>query len=276
LLPKINKFQHHRNSIEILTDDGKITINIRQIKTGNKVRKVYIPCEKGMKIYRGIIPYLEKLHIDMYGSDLFSFAFLKGRNCIDHAINHIGFKYTLQVDIKDFFENLKYNHVMGIIDNDILDYTLIDGSFRQGIPTSPIISNIAFGKIDNTINDRLTKEISQPGNNGKFTYSRYADDLCISFNSLNLKDKILETMEHTLHVNGFEINKNKTNLQDYNNGMRIITGVSVGEKNIHVPRRTKRKIRAAWHQRKVRSFTGLCMWSEQINKKSVGLNYGAR
>ena len=61
---------------------------------------------------------------------------------------------------------------------------------------------------------------------------------------------------------GLKINERKTNLQDSKNGKVIITGIAVDKNGICATRRTKKKARAAIHQKNLSSLRGLIEWSK--------------
>lgn len=218
-------------------------------------REVYIASENDSRRLRELLPLIEDIFIDI-DNDEVNYAFVKGRNCALNALQHTGRRYTLSLDLKDFFANVRREHVSHIIPSEILDQCLIDGVPHQGLPTSPLIATIAFLACDQKILDSLKK------NGITFVYTRYADDLIFSFDDINHKEKILTIAKKTIEDFGFKINEKKTNLQDSKNGRVIITGIAIDGDKIQPTRRTRRKIRAAKHQNNLESMSGLIEWSK--------------
>src|SRR5690606_29330555 len=108
-------------------------------------------------------------------------GFVKNRNTYSNAKCHLGKKYLLKLDIKDFFESISIDSVRNIfiflgfqesIANYLSKITTLDDKLVQGYSTSPILANIACVKMDNELIDICKKYNA--------TYTRYADDISIS------------------------------------------------------------------------------------------------
>ena len=228
---------------------------VARIPKGNgKFRTIYIASAKDNAQLRKLLPELENI-LKIEDTCKSNFAFLKNKNCVLNAMQHLGFRYTLSMDLEDFFDSILPSHVSDVIPGDLIQQCFIDGNPKQGLPTSPIISNIAFIPSDIKIIDTLKKlGISA-------IYSRYADDLIFSFNDSENEGKIRFLVKQIVEKNGFKINEKKTKLQDAKNGRVIITGVAIDRTGIHATRRTKKKIRAALHQSNESSLVGLKEWS---------------
>ena len=160
------------------------------------------------------------------------------------------------MDLENFFDSITPGHVEGIIPEPIINQCFIDGNPKQGLPTSPIISIIAFLSCDKNIVETLNKL------NINALYTRYADDLIFSFNDQKDEGKIRFIVKQIVEKHGFCINERKTQLQNSKNGRIIITGLAVDNKGIYATRRTKKKIRAAVHQNNESSLVGLIEWSK--------------
>ena len=109
-----------------------------------------------------------------------------------------------------------------------------DSALPQGAPTSPMLSNICFKKVDNTILSFCNKN--------NIIYTRYADDLTFSGDNFNIKN-IIAIITQILKKNGYQINKQKTKVMRPGN-KKIITGIIVNEK-LSISRHLRRKLRAA-------------------------------
>ena len=123
-------------------------------------------------------------------------GFIKGENYISYLESHIGSKYFVRMDIKDFFPSITYDMIKGTFSNLIsfdsdedkegilklvADICTYEGTIPQGVPTSPAISNIVMARID----QRVTKYCHILG----ITYTRYADDMLFSRKTFNFKMK---------------------------------------------------------------------------------------
>lgn len=234
------------------------SFKIRKIdKRNGGVRIIYIPSKYDSERLQNLLPSLQKIYenqINQHSNH--AYAFIKQRNCAMMAAKHIGFQYTLSMDIEDFFDSITEHHLTKFVPKSILDYCLVEGAPRQGLSTSPILSNIAFIPIDELIVDSLER-LGIPA-----VYTRYADDLVFSFNRREFLAPLRKQIELILEVYGFKLNSKKTKIQSASNGRRIITGIGVDEYGIYPTRKTLRKIRAARHQMNVRSLDGLRQWAQ--------------
>lgn len=210
-------------------------------KHNGKFRKVFVPTPSYTKQLNEKRKYLNKILLEQDEYKV-NHAFLAERNSVTNAMQHIGYRYCLQLDIEDFFDSITCESVKGIIDDRVCDLVFVDGVLRQGLPTSPIVSNIAFIPIDQAILN-FVKNLDE-----NIVYTRYADDLTFSFNDIKFKDVIYKRVIKILSTFGFKINNKKTKFQKSVNGNIIITGVAVNEKGIFPTRKTKRKLRALEHQ----------------------------
>lgn len=228
---------------------------ISRIDKGNgKFRQIYIPSEEYKAELRALIPELERI-LEKLDIHKLNYAFQKGRNCVLNALQHTGYGYTLSMDIEDFFNNIGARHLAGLITSEHMDRCLIDGNPKQGLPTSPLIATIAFLRCDSEIHHALSKL------NIKFSYTRYADDLTVSFDDFHHATAISFIIKQAVARHGFQINPTKTRIQRSKNGRRVITGIALSNEGPCATRRTKRKLRAAQHQGNTASARGLREWS---------------
>ena len=167
-------------------------------------------------------------------------GFVRRRSIVDNAYLHVGQEFLLNVDLKDFFDSIKYERIVEnltqkpygfpvSVARTITMLTCILSpkdktiSLAQGSPVAPIISNIVFEQIDRHLyNYCCTKYVK---------YSRYADDLTFSCNRdiLYKNGGFFQTISNILQSNFFFLNKEKTRLRNRNQRQEV-TGVVVNVK----------------------------------------------
>lgn len=179
-------------------------------------------------------------------------GFMPGRSPSTNACYHVGYQYTLSMDLKDFFDTVNESHLTGFLEHHVLSDCLWEGVARQGLPTSPMLANIAACNMDATIKRIATER--------GMVYTRYADDLTISGNDRQNVFDMREIVTQAAADRGFVVNESKTEFQSASAGRRRITGLSVDDM-VHVPRRLRRKSRAARHQGHMGSAEGLIAWA---------------
>lgn len=187
-------------------------------------------------------------------------GFVKGRSIASNADVHVGSRWILNFDIKDFFETITFARIYGRLQANPYNYspsvaTIVahvccnDKKLIQGGPLSPIISNI--------ICDRLDSELVRLCGKYGARYSRYADDITISTrrhkfpseiaslsgapSAVSLGPELLEIVKN----NGFVINDDKTRLLGRHSSQEV-TGLITNEKR-NVPRAFIRQIRCMIH-----------------------------
>ena len=235
-------------------------MNRIEIPKGNgKTRVIWVPTDAEKEIATNVLWKLE----DIYRPRSCVHGFTRGRSPVTNAQAHAGnWRFTLSMDISAFFDNVVVSQVPAAVEEikranlehfqrvmceprEVLKFP--NGYAVQGLPCSPIIANMAMDKADERI--LAVRNLGRFGHN--FVYTRYADDLTFSFNHPNIGKRLEAEVPQILLDYGFELNPSKTHWQESTRGRRRITGVSVGEQKIHLPRDAKRRLRAAEHQAKV-------------------------
>lgn len=228
-------------------------MNITKIpKKSGGFRTIYSPNENEKQILRDKLPLLHDIQDNFCDKNIVQ-GFRKGHNIVTNALMHVGKNYTTCFDLKDFFDSVTEEKLINNGTNLIWhEYNLkglfIDGAARQGLPTSPIVANLAAIAIDAEIVSQL-----QAWN---IVYTRYADDLAFSYDDIATKDILLTVIPKAVKAMGFEINEKKTRTMSAKKGRRIITGIAVDKTDIHVPRKIKRKLRSALHRKKAKTAIG--------------------
>ena len=243
-----------------------INYNVFKInKKNGKNRLIYSVDNDTKNKLKELLPGLERIYNKHNKLDN-NYGFVRGKNCVQNALQHIGNNFTLSMDLENFFDSVTKEHVKNILPNEIIQQCFIDGAPRQGLPTSPIISIIAFLECDKLISMRLQE------NNLNVIYTRYADDMNFSFNTKDDKAKIIFIVTQTVEEFNFKINTRKTKLQNIKNGKIIITGIAIDQNGLYPTRKTKKKIRAAIHQKNYSSEMGLIEWAKCKLPKKIYMN----
>ena len=231
-------------------------------KKPDSYRVIYAPVDYYKKFLKGVIPTLKAIYDEnvIYDCD---HAFLSGRSCITNAKEHIGNRFVLSLDIEDFFDSIRIENIQKYFpDQKLLDFILVDKRVVQGFPTSPYLANISMIDADFRITMFLKKM------DLKAKYTRYADDLYISFSKKEDGKQVIEVVSSILKELGFRLNDSKTTIYDKEKGRAIITGIGVSMEKIYPTRRTLKKIRASIHQENTRSYLGLRAWRNYILKNA--------
>ncbi|MBI4231998.1 RNA-directed DNA polymerase [Candidatus Peregrinibacteria bacterium] len=177
----------------------------------------------------------------------YAHAFVKNRSVLTNALNHVGKKVVVRIDIKNFFPSITNKQVVyalikeGIAKGnaeEIAGFCTLNDKLPQGAPTSPFLSNVVFKQSDYRLAGLARRWL---GKRYATSYSRYADDLIFSSNYEHL-NHIYYPVSKILEDEGFEINDEKFRV--YRNSKRqIVAGVVVNVKP-NILRNERRKLRA--------------------------------
>ncbi len=239
-------------------------IVIRHINTKNKLRKI--------TTYRSIDCPLRNKHTQInefvearFIPSIFSKGYVKKRSIYHNALSHMYNDYFLLLDIKDFFPHIchvqlaeKLYHELNlskpnqISRNECSQLVKLCSTGSRGLPlgfiTSPILSNVYLKEFDGILYGKLKKL----GLNN-IIYTRYADDLTISFRTERLiiepiKEEIMEIVSSLLSRYGLQLNWKKTRFYSLKKSNHVkITGVNIikldnGKRKLTVGRQTKDEV----------------------------------
>lgn len=214
-----------------------------EIKRHKKAsRKICAPSPELLKYQRSKLKELEEAFFKKEKEaniENIMHGFIKDRNCVTAATQHIGYDLTIMMDISAFFDNVTKDHTS--IEDDNL-YS-VEGYCAQGFATSPILANIG---VISTV--AWVKEYLDTVFKDRHAFTMYADDIQISINSDNFieeTDEIIETVKMAFEFAGFTIHPHKTRIRHAKHGYRRILGINVGSDHIQPTRKTLRKARAA-------------------------------
>jgi len=167
-------------------------------------------------------------------------AFIPGKSLRSNVEKHQGKKKIVALDIKDFFDTVKFSQVydvfthMGYCDSVsmlLAKLCVLRNSLPQGAPTSPMLSNMVFFRIDNMLEGYCERR--------GITYTRYADDLIFSGDNINAG--LLIRHVRFLTSKRYELNNKKTKVMGQASA-QYVTGIVVNAK-AQAPRRYRQRIR---------------------------------
>jgi len=193
-------------------------------------------------------------------------AFRRGRSIRTGAEPHVGKKFILKLDLKDFFPSVTAARVRGLliaygysfpvattlavlmteaerqpveVDGEVFHVPVGQRHCVQGAPTSPGICNALLLRLDRRLSGFAKKH--------NLNYTRYADDLSFSGAMDRVQaGKIRSVASRIVSEEGFVINTAKTRLMGQGN-RQTVTGVVVNQ-TLGLSRQERRRLRAAAHQ----------------------------
>ena len=100
----------------------------------------------------------------------------------------------------------------------------------------------------------------------KTEFHIYADDITITTDIVNyqLEEQIKDFVTKTITELKFNIKPTKTRVRYTTHGYVRVLGVNIGKHDMRVPRKIRRKIRAAKHSGGYQSLGGLTTWQNHI------------
>ena len=169
-------------------------------------------------------------------------GFYPGRSILTNASSHAGKAWVLSCDLKDFFPSTKQAMVETVLNRfhgcgtearaAVLRLVCRRGALPQGAPTSPHLANLAFLDGD--------EQLSDLGDAHGLAYTRYADDMTFSGDSLpaDLEERIVEIVDRT----GYRLAKAKTKRMGRHQCQKV-TGLVVND-GVKFARSQRRRLRA--------------------------------
>lgn len=230
-------------------------MRIFKLKKGSKTRTIFCPSKRESFLLKGMKRKLDWLYLKL-GIPESVHGFVYGKNCVTNAKEHVNFNYTISMDLENFFDSIRHYH-LEMVPYHILKQCLVRGAPRQGLSTSPTLSNLALREFDLWV-EQLCFYNTLWGD--KTAYTRYADDITISGDDLASLHTIKRQIIYKLNLMGFKLNQKKTRVQSYKGGRRVITGLAV-DNEVNANRQTRRRLRAAIHQNNQDQINGLKGWT---------------
>lgn len=191
-------------------------------------------------------------------------GFERGQSIVENAAAHVGQAVVIKMDVVDFFPSCKaavvdayfrkigWNQEAAALLTTLCTY---EGCLPQGAPTSPRLSNLIHWPLDARIARRVKRY--------KGSYTRYADDITISFPKDHPKKigRIINVVRFAARKVGLQIHKRGKLRVVRNNRQQRVTGLVVNDK-VNLPRKLRRRLRAVAHH--LRTGKPATMTAEQF------------
>jgi hypothetical protein len=201
-------------------------------------------------------------------------GYVPGRSIVDNARPHVGQGVVINLDLADFFPSISLARVQAVFAGlgwNTEAATILarlctsDGHLPQGAPTSPALSNLVCRRLD----VRLSALLRRYGGR----YTRYADDLTLSLPAFGKNRRLrphrpvrasgpsrrrpagpsralLTTVRAIIEAEGFQLQLKKRVRVQRAHQRQTATGLVVN-RQVNLPRRTRRLIRAMQHRRRL-------------------------
>jgi hypothetical protein len=198
-------------------------------------------------------------------------GFRRGQSIATHAMPHAFMPVVVKMDIRDFFgstssarvhayfRRIGWNNEAAMM---LVDWCTHDGGLPQGAPTSPLLSNAVNFRLDCRItglmnahhqygvprqNPKTLEPIRKPSQVKAF-YSRYADDLTLSFSEDDSASihSLIYVIQSIVEDEGYRLHTRKKLRIMRRHDRQTVTGLVVNE-GVRLPRETRRWLRAVEH-----------------------------
>ena len=236
----------------------------------NKKRTLHEPNVKLKYIQKFILHTILYRSIENYKLDSCVTGFQKNTGIMHNAQPHLNKLAIIKMDIKDFFPSITRTRIYDIFkkyNNFSYEYAYIlshlvtyNNSLPQGAPTSPFLANICANGLDFKINKLI--EVINKKQNMNITYTRYADDITISFDKKFNYDYILNIITDIIFDEGFYPNFKKSKIIK-NNHCQKVTGIVVNNESPSIERKERKKIKFILNiWKKYNIQTAILLWDK--------------
>ncbi|MGY1426354.1 reverse transcriptase domain-containing protein [Lysobacter sp. A289] len=220
-------------------------------KKSGGYRRIASPRKTCRKIQTAVRPVLEEIYRRPDGA----FGFIAGESIVSNAKIHVARRTLINLDLEDFFGSISFYRIRGLFlsqplglpwaaANILAHACTYQGRLTAGGITSPVLSNIIAAGLDK----RLGRLAGRYG----ARYSRYVDDITISFAqpaSRLAEFAQLDDSEHyviaphlagEITAEGFSVNHAKFRVET-GVSRKSVTGLVVNKK-VNIPRRWLRRL----------------------------------
>lgn len=170
-------------------------------------------------------------------------GFCRGRSIASNAAVHSGKRWILNVDLQDFFPEINFGRVRGVLKKHpfnipdaaatvLAQICTDETALPQGAPSSPVLANMVCARLDG--------EMMRLAKTWRLVYTRYCDDITLSSRAFSFPQEIASAsagwtagnvtlgtaLTDVVTRNGFRFNSTKTRLQ-FRTGHQEVTGLTV-------------------------------------------------
>ena len=254
-------------------------------KPNGKYRIITAPCEELKEIQRNFAKVFYNITEDRFTKEITGFR--PGISIKDNANLHVDKDWVINIDIKDFFPSttielvnwaLKHSGIQTFDDYNLSELTellTLDGKLPQGSPASPVLANyIAMYYVDPIVKQEVNSVMGWTN----YLYTRYADDITISFddemkqfNRTILKAMTQNVRETIMKETVYKIAPNKMKIA-YKSQRQKVTGIVVNKK-FSINKKDRMRLRAELHHVKMgtkeltSNLLGRLSFIKQINEE---------
>ncbi|MHC4407427.1 MAG: reverse transcriptase family protein [Planctomycetota bacterium] len=186
-------------------------------------------------------------------------GFERGRSIATNARPHVGQAVVIHMDLVDFFGSTEaerielyfrrvgWNAEAARLLTDLVTHRRC---LPQGAPTSPRLSNL--------VNHGLDAKLSRLATRRWAVYTRYADDITVSFerDSFRRVRGMVQSVTRIARANGYETHKRRKLSIRRRHMRQMVTGLVVNER-VRLPRETRRWLRAVRHRLRTKGHATL-------------------
>ncbi len=205
-------------------------------KGNNKFRIIEAPYENLMQVQRKFNRYLQASYYLKQTKAAYGFIISvkdkkNKKNILQNATKHLGKKYMMKIDLKDFFHQIDKKRVYDLLRRPPFEFSnnasqnlsrlfTYKGRLPMGAPTSPVLSNFACIDLDN--------ELTNWAKQNRITYTRFADDMTFSTNQKPFQNEQLQQVIEICTKHNYKLQTEKTKIFDTNDN-KIVTGLILNE-----------------------------------------------
>lgn len=211
-------------------------------KKSGGMRHIEDPVPALKKVQRKLNDYLQAVY-HFHRTDA-AFGFITNpvddpspRHILSNATIHLGCKWLLNVDAKDFFHLVLEERVQEIFQHKPFQFKegiakvlaslcCYKGRLPMGAPTSPALSNFASIPMD--------KQLMELAAQHHWKYTRYADDMSFSAQT-EITEAHFRTIKQIVEMHGFQLNPAKRKHYTPTDEDKEVTGLLVRENRIDLP-----------------------------------------
>lgn len=239
----------------ILLHPRRLVVTRRRIRKkrptplGSHRTVIELPSQEFLDAYRNIRRRLERFLVDAvpgFPLDCVH-GYVRDRGTRTNAAQHCEARYLVRLDLAAFFpsitaamlgEMFRKLGMSPVVVSHIVSAVTFEGALVEGLPTSPLLANLAAHAMDTEIVGWVSEQSDE-----SLRYTRYGDDLTLSSRQ---RHPPIDPLESIVRANGFELNHHKST-RSVPGQAHFVTGLSVNTSRPRIPKRLKRLLRQHAH-----------------------------